>query len=482
MFTKQLSSEKIVPFKVRVTAISGEVIEENINIYQAGIVIQGSNQFSLKNCSTNPIVPINITTCPKYCQQCKIMTNICEQCFPGFILENNICRRPICPSNCIICSKDNSCDSCNPEYFLDSQNQCVKCSKSCLKCFASTENSCYDCQKGYLLHESFLTNGSYQGICKKYDNLSELLENTNKMNSSVFSTNKTLTREIASILEESLNTSKYALNATNQINNSFIKEFTNFFDSYNDFIDKNKNNGTAKVISLINTSEIIQVLCRSGQSLNSNISKYQKNCSQILNEIKAVDFTEKTQVKTLFPLIASAAKNASNKNDIKADLLSSYKEYKKALWSLTFNNTILIGDDENNEQFGEDMKMKLVKLKNQSNSTNSINSTNFSISSQISTSVSIKIDLQLKENNNSQFLMEMVELLPSVAKGILPIEISDSCLSTIIELNSLTNKLEPISISNAVNINAKINFSLPKKLPSGYIARCKYYDSEKSHG
>ena len=88
------------------------------------------------------------------CQSCSASSvqNKCSLCFQGYYLniQGNACLK--CPSNCTICSINNSgllaCSTCTQGYFMG-KNSCTACPNNCLTCQSSS--SCATCVAGFYL-------------------------------------------------------------------------------------------------------------------------------------------------------------------------------------------------------------------------------------------------------------------------------------------------------------------------------------------
>lgn len=132
--------------------------------------------YSLSNYNTDKIIAINNTRmlavsyqniiyqvledeilCDSSCKSCKYYTSSegCTECEQNKILVENTCRD--CKKGCSQCPSRDSCQVCEPNYYLDGGNpaSCLDCPQNCTKC--ESENSdidCTECQEGYFLQAS----------------------------------------------------------------------------------------------------------------------------------------------------------------------------------------------------------------------------------------------------------------------------------------------------------------------------------------
>ncbi|EGR30952.1 leishmanolysin family protein, putative, partial [Ichthyophthirius multifiliis] len=109
--------------------------------------------------------------CSSKCSQCTgPEQNACTNCNMDYILINNQCieSSPLCLNNCRICS-DTICYSCKLGYYLNKNNQCVKCSNNCYKC-ADKIGFCIQCEPQYQLYnQNCYSINEFSPNCISYD-------------------------------------------------------------------------------------------------------------------------------------------------------------------------------------------------------------------------------------------------------------------------------------------------------------------------
>lgn len=108
------------------------------------------------------------------CEKCYIGDDkYCFECLEGYSLSNGKCIE--CNiSNCLRCSKRNTCIQCSEGFILDSsKNQCIKNLGSIPNCLSYNSSQCTFCEKNYILNNSkcIYTNNSLTS-CVSYECMS----------------------------------------------------------------------------------------------------------------------------------------------------------------------------------------------------------------------------------------------------------------------------------------------------------------------
>ncbi|EDR28439.1 protein serine/threonine kinase, putative [Entamoeba dispar SAW760] len=99
------------------------------------------------------IDPITHTCLPcgsSECETCNSATN-CTLCYAPSTLSEGVCKT--CDIlNCVTCSRSSyTCDSCNPGYYLNSDNFCTSCSETFSHCSICSSSHCTICSNNYYL-------------------------------------------------------------------------------------------------------------------------------------------------------------------------------------------------------------------------------------------------------------------------------------------------------------------------------------------
>ncbi|XP_060554309.1 multiple epidermal growth factor-like domains protein 10 [Ruditapes philippinarum] len=129
-------------------------MNQNMRIIVVLSVLFGS-LFATKECSTGENCEIK---CMTNCSNCS-RDNVCEQCEPGYFLNNHICYK--CPSNCISCSSLDKCGICKDGFYNERRydvsrpplrtNCSLRCREECSSCISYKYcNNCTD--GGHLCH------------------------------------------------------------------------------------------------------------------------------------------------------------------------------------------------------------------------------------------------------------------------------------------------------------------------------------------
>ncbi|KRX10932.1 Protein kinase-like domain [Pseudocohnilembus persalinus] len=100
--------------------------------------------------------------CDKNCQGCENQSDNCKDCYyPKVLNQNNKCvencdvgyykdvqnkQCVICMKNCLKCTSKEKCLTCQQKgFFLNDQNQCKECHKSCETCYGPNTDNCIVC-------------------------------------------------------------------------------------------------------------------------------------------------------------------------------------------------------------------------------------------------------------------------------------------------------------------------------------------------
>lgn len=120
----------------------------------------GFNLYQNSNC-----VQCSVTNC----QNCT-SNNICNKCNNKYLLQDNVCLK--CIANCDTCSSLSLCSTCSAGYYLNSKNECAKCSvTNCQNC-NSDPNSCSECLGNNTLSSDKSTCFACSANCQKCSNAS----------------------------------------------------------------------------------------------------------------------------------------------------------------------------------------------------------------------------------------------------------------------------------------------------------------------
>lgn len=97
-----------------------------------------------------------VTNCPDNTNSCTYKNNRCEAitCKSGSYLSiiDKTCRKCLV-LNCAKCKEDNKCDVCNPKFYKDPDEQCIKCDTTCYNC-KDDPISCTSCNTGSYLNSN----------------------------------------------------------------------------------------------------------------------------------------------------------------------------------------------------------------------------------------------------------------------------------------------------------------------------------------
>ncbi|KAL4500219.1 hypothetical protein ABPG73_011327 [Tetrahymena malaccensis] len=67
--------------------------------------------------------------CKKFSENCQKCSSVsqCIQCSNGYFLKENICQKCSPQMNCLTCSNESTCESCEPSQYIQSDGRCDKC-------------------------------------------------------------------------------------------------------------------------------------------------------------------------------------------------------------------------------------------------------------------------------------------------------------------------------------------------------------------
>jgi len=76
----------------------------------------------------------------------------------------------VCPTNCVTCSDENTCTTCNSSFYLDGTvNTCSLCPENCSNCVDAT--TCNGCSVWYKFSSDNNCSVSCPPFCQTYDNI-----------------------------------------------------------------------------------------------------------------------------------------------------------------------------------------------------------------------------------------------------------------------------------------------------------------------
>lgn len=102
------------------------------------------------------------SVCSSSCATCENTPDSCTSCKDGFILNGTVCLQ--CPNNCKTCEIEGGssyCTSCLDGFYLD-KKECFACHETCATCKNQSKSSCYTCHEGYYKDRQ---NNDYTGTC-----------------------------------------------------------------------------------------------------------------------------------------------------------------------------------------------------------------------------------------------------------------------------------------------------------------------------